>query len=376
VLISRSGLPERAAWPDWIARHGTHEETSRKLRRILDMEALGAEVAVYAADSADRPSMCEAVEDALDRFGALDGIIHGAGNTSADGFGPLSQVTPRAAQAQFRPKVEGVHVLEEVLDGRPVDFCLMLSSLSVVLGGLGLLCYASANAYLDAVAASRNQRGASPWISINWDAWQFPQDAVSGAGTGEAIAPEAGVEAFRRILGNSSRQVVVSTSDLQVRLNKWIDLETIQDQKHDGGGQGALHARPNLSSQYVEPRNDTERTIAHVWQQILGIAPIGIYDKFFELGGHSLLAIQLISELRYAFQVELSAQRLFEAPTIAQLAESIQEEIGKARAGEDDREQRRLEEMLDMVENLSEEEVVALLAKQVEFAGEVTHGGH
>jgi acyl transferase domain-containing protein len=375
VLIGRSGLPDRAQWQDWIAQHDAYDITSRRIQRVLELEKLGADVAVFAADSADSKAMGQAIQGAIERFGELHGIIHGAGNTAADGFGPLTQVTPQAAEAQFRPKAYGVHVLEDLLAGRPLDFCVMLSSLSAVLGGLGMLSYASANAYLDAVAASCSQPGAMPWSSINWDAWQFPEDNVSGAGMEEAILPEAGVEAFCRILGSASRQVVVSTSDLQARLNKWINLETLKDQKHELSDQGGLHARPNLSSEYVEPRNDTERTIAQVWQQILGVAPIGIYDKFFELGGHSLLAIQLISDLRDAFQVELSAQRLFEAPTIAQLAESIEQEISQGRAQEAEREQQRLEEMLDMVENLSDEEVADLLARHGELTEEATHGG-
>ena len=88
------------------------------------------------------------------------------------------------------------------------------------------------------------------------------------------------------------------------------------------------HARPNLSSQYVAPRTLTEQTIVQVWEELLGISPVGVFDKFFELGGHSLLAVQLISRLRSAFQVEFPVQRLFEAPTIAQLAESIEHSVG------------------------------------------------
>jgi acyl transferase domain-containing protein len=374
VLIGRGGLPDRSQWQDWIARHGPRDAVSRTIQRILVMEELGAEVAVFAADVADARAMHRAMQGAIECFGEVNGLIHGAGNTSAEGFGPLSQVTPQAAEAQFRPKAHGVYVLEELLEGRSLDFCVMLSSLSAVLGGLGLLSYAAANAYLDAVAASRNQPGATPWLSINWDAWQFPEDSVSGAGVEEAISPEAGVEAFCRILGSASRQVVVSTSDLQTRLNKWINLETIGEPQRELADRGGLHARPNLSSQYVKPRNDTERTIAEVWQQILGIAPIGIYDKFFELGGHSLLAIQLISELRDAFQVELSAQRLFEAPTIAELAQSIEQEISQVQAQEVERDQQRLEQMLNMVESLSDEEVAELLAAHGNPAEEAAHG--
>ena len=67
--------------------------------------------------------------------------------------------------------------------------------------------------------------------------------------------------------------------------------------------------------------------------------------------------------MREAFHVELSAQRLFEAPTIAQLAETIAADVQALRLAED-AEARRSEEMLQMVEALSDEEVAALLARQ------------
>jgi len=106
-----------------------------------------------------------------------------------------------------------------------------------------------------------------------------------------------------------------------------------------------------------------EKTIVGIWEQFLGVTPIGIYDKFFELGGHSLLAIQLISRLRDAFRVELSAQRLFERPTVAELAATIEADIKALRQAEEE-EAVRTEELLKMVEQLTEEEVAAILAEQ------------
>jgi acyl transferase domain-containing protein len=378
VLTGRSEFPDRPQWNDWLAAHGEDGATSRKIRRLLALEELGAEVAVFQADAADRDGMRAVIEHAVARFGELHGAIHGAGNTTASGFGPVNQLGAGGAEGQFRPKVHGAHVLEELLRGRPLDFCVLLSSLSTVLGGLGLLAYASANSYLDAFAARRNQSGSVPWININWDAWLFPEDIASGVAGGESdILPEAGVEAFRRILARAPRQVVVSTTDLQARLSKWVNLESLQEGKagrvDDDSG---LHPRPNLSTQYVAPRNEVEETIASVWQQILGVAPIGVYDKFFELGGHSLLAIQLISQLRDAFQVELSAQRLFEAPTIAELAESMEAERQRMRVEEEQREQERLAEMLQLVENLTDEQVAELLANEGgQSKGQSAHGG-
>jgi acyl carrier protein len=157
--------------------------------------------------------------------------------------------------------------------------------------------------------------------------------------------------------------VVVSPGDLNVRIDKWIRLESVRRAAATPGVTSSVHARPNLSSQFVSPRSEVEKTLAGIWESILGVGPIGIHDKFFELGGHSLLAIQLISRMRDAFQVELSAQRLFEAPTVAQLAVTIDADM-KAMRQAQEQEDARTEEMLKLVEDLTEEQVAALLAKQ------------
>lgn len=74
---------------------------------------------------------------------------------------------------------------------------------------------------------------------------------------------------------------------------------------------------------YAPPRTATEEIIASIWAELLQVERVGIDDNFFELGGHSILATQSISRIRQLFQVELSLRVHFEAPTIAQLAQSI-----------------------------------------------------
>lgn len=75
---------------------------------------------------------------------------------------------------------------------------------------------------------------------------------------------------------------------------------------------------------FVAPCTPIEEMLAGIWAEVLGIEKIGIHDNFFELGGHSLLATRVISQLREVFEVELPLRRLFEKPTVAELAKDIE----------------------------------------------------
>ncbi|MEA5617544.1 amino acid adenylation domain-containing protein [Cronbergia sp. UHCC 0137] len=78
-----------------------------------------------------------------------------------------------------------------------------------------------------------------------------------------------------------------------------------------------------LAIAYVAPRTPTEQTLAAIWQEILLVEQIGIYDNFFTLGGHSLLGIQLVARINESLQVEVPLKYLFQFPTIASLAAQI-----------------------------------------------------
>ncbi len=88
-----------------------------------------------------------------------------------------------------------------------------------------------------------------------------------------------------------------------------------------------LYARPALATDFAAPRDDLERRISAIWSDLLGIDPIGIHDSFFELGGHSLSGTLLLARLRDAYQVDVPLKTLFEAPTIAGLAQSVAQAI-------------------------------------------------
>jgi len=75
---------------------------------------------------------------------------------------------------------------------------------------------------------------------------------------------------------------------------------------------------------WTAPRNAVEEALAAVWAQVLGAERVGAHDDFFHLGGHSLLATQLAARVRAVFGIELPLSELFEAPTLAGMAERIE----------------------------------------------------
>ncbi len=324
VLVGRTPLPPEDDWPRLSAMD---DATGRRVRKLLLLKSLGAEVLNCQADVADETQMREVVAAAVRRFGSIHGVVHAAGLVGGDTFRPLADLDKEVLQRQLRPKAAGAEVLDSVLRNQSLDFCVLVSSLSAVLGALHYGAYAAANSFLDGYACHRHRESKHPLIAIDFDNW-VPPDAAEKAGsngktpTGFMMTPAEGVEALRMVLSaNAGPRVVVSTGDLAHRYDQWVRMQS-RTEVDEGRAttQGVSHARPNLSSAFVAPRDDVERTIAEIWQGLLGIDGIGVNDHFLELGGHSLMATRVLSRLKESFSVQMPMRELFEAPTVAELA--------------------------------------------------------
>ena len=340
VLVGRSAMPAESEWDEYVRSHSAADPLSRRLARLRRIQSLGGEVLIAQADASDVQAMRAAFAAAEARFGPVNGVIHGAGLVAGDAFRPLLETDEDIVTRQFQPKVLGTCVLDEILKDQPVDFCMLVSSLSAILGGLRYGAYAAANLFLDAFADRRNRTSAFPWISVNWDAWMRAEDeeqlkAAGHAVSGYVMTGAEGVDAFRRILGSEAgNQVVVSTGDLQSRIDQWVHMAALAEAPaKDEAPTVYLQARPNLQTEFVAPRTDLERTLAGIWQSLLGLERVGVNDSFFELGGDSLLGIQLTSAVKKQLGAKVSAVTLFEAPTVAALAALIQSQTANAPQG-------------------------------------------
>ncbi len=333
VLISRTGLPERAEWHEWLQRHPEEDEVSGKIRKIQSIEARGSRVLVVRADVVDGVQMRVALEHARSRFGPIHGVIHAAG-LRGDRM-TVARKTPEAAASVMAPKVSGTIALGELLQESKLDFFVLCSSLSAQVGGIGNVDYCAANAFLDAYAQKYHSE--MNVTSVNWDGWR---EVGMGAG-GEvpdylkekteqnmkfSMLPEEGIEAFDRIVGSAHSQVIVSSRALAGALQTVNVGPRANDIITDRPPQEPSHPRPALSSEYIAPGNSTEEFIAGIWRELLGMANIGIHDNFFDLGGSSLLAPSLISRVNRTFQVDLPVAALFENPTVHLLSQSVLQE--------------------------------------------------
>ncbi|MEU8301514.1 SDR family NAD(P)-dependent oxidoreductase [Micromonospora sp. NPDC048909] len=177
VLLARTGLPPREQWDDHLAVHGSDDRTGRAIAAIRRMEAAGGQVLVLAADVTDPADLRRVRAAAEEAFGGIDGIVHAAGLPG----GGMAEVKERAeAERVLAPKLAGTLALAQVFGDLPLDFVVLCSSITAVIGGFGQVDYCAANAFLDAHA--RAGRGwAAPVLSQNWGGWAEVGMAVETA---------------------------------------------------------------------------------------------------------------------------------------------------------------------------------------------------
>lgn len=331
VLLGRSTVPPRDEWVDAAKCKDQDNKLSETIRGLLEIEDLGGELMVRQADVVDPAQMTSVVKKTLERFGAIHGVIHAAG---VSGGGMLQLKTAEMAAQVLAPKVSGMQALDMALKDVSLDFLVLCSSISSILGGVGQADYSGANSFLDAYAEKRACEKGDFVVSINWDAWldvgmaaKIPKGRASSSrqfASARGIAREEGIEALARILSSSFSQVAVVTTDFATAIHDYESSLDRSGQKTFTESDPALsEVTPDGACTRLLPSDEVERRIADIWQKLLGTKQLGIYDNFFELGGDSLLGTQLLSLLRSVFHVQLPLQSLLEVPTVAGMAARI-----------------------------------------------------
>ncbi len=349
IFIEDSKFPEKDNFLQWLETHPQDDEVSCKIQQLLTLEELGAKVVLLRADTTNYEQMYQTLTS--ENVGQINGVIYSTGIKREHIFGSIPEITEVELENLLELQRRKIIVLEQVLQNVNIDFCIIFSSLSSILGGFGLGLYSAANQFVDTFINRHNQNNTLPWYIINWDKVQLdanqqgiPLEQISGSEL--AITPIEAVEVFKRVFSlKEGTQIIISTIDINARKNHTFSLDSLVKSKSTNQlDLSSRYSRPNLSNSYVAPTNELEKQITEIWQEVLGIAEIGIYDNFYELGGDSLIASQLVSRLRAKFPVDLPLRDLLLEAMIPTKQAEILEQL-----------------MLEKIEELSEEEVAVIL---------------
>jgi acyl transferase domain-containing protein/acyl carrier protein len=347
ILTGRSDFPAEENWSDWLASHSPDDRTSIKIGRLRQLRHAGAEVMVVGADVNNAEEMKRLSFQIKERFGIVNGIIHSAGIA---GGGIIAIKKESDARRVIDPKMQGTINLHAAFQSANLDFMVLCSSLSAIVGGVGQVDYCAANNFQDAFAIAHNNRYGTRYVSVNWDTWSEAGMAVDTEvpvelrhGQQEAlktgIRHAEGMQVFERILAGRFPQVLVSTKELLGRIEQLTNQQTLVKQTtefRETQQKSALHPRPKLENEYEPVSTPTEQALTEIWASLLGMEQIGIRDNFLELGGHSLLAIQLTSRMKSHFKIDFSIQSFFEAPTIKSVGELV-DQILQNQSGKENR---------------------------------------
>ncbi|MCR9073184.1 MAG: condensation domain-containing protein [Alphaproteobacteria bacterium] len=326
TLAACGGRSPRIDGPVLIT--GGHGRVGRLFADAVDLHTADAPVDIYllsrsggpqgegggrihhlTGDVGDSGSLAAALRLIMERHGRIACVIHAAGTLDPSGFGPLSGDLKRTAAVHAAAKIDGTKALVEGLAGVDLDFCLLVSSISTWLGGIGYGAYAGANAVLDAIAADQVRRG-HPWLSVALDAVA----KTDGPPDDQDLSRDDALRAFSRlltaVLDGLRGEILISATPFAPRLEKWRAAATRSK------AQGAIARADTVPGQ-------TPPSLERLWDEVLGLDDAGTNENFFELGGSSLLALQLLSRVRRSVGVEISLADFLAAPTLAGLRKTV-----------------------------------------------------
>lgn len=330
VLTGKQELPPRSQWEQL---DGVDPALSRKIRDLLELEALGAQVEAVALSLTDEQAVGEAIGRMKSSLGPIGGVLHCAGIT--DPYNPAFIRKPVSSMLEvLAPKKEGLQVLFRAVRAEPLKFFICFSSVSAIIPslGAGLSDYAMANAYMDYFAEAH--RSEAPVVSVQWPNWketgmgETKSLAYRRTGIG-SLANEEGLAILDAILAGNTGTVVLPIFGGRRQWNP----ERLLDADLGAGNQPSSPAvsapSPNGTTlAFAEGRIRSWLTAMLAEEFKMEPSELDSDTPFHEYGMNSILLAQFTVRLdRELGGVSLDPSLFLEYPTIAMLARQLTEAV-------------------------------------------------
>ncbi|MBD9358028.1 type I polyketide synthase [Methylomonas albis] len=375
----------------WMAEHGAGHLILAGRRgvtpaieaKIRGISQAGAEVSVFQVDIAKAEQTAKLLAEIATKLPALSGVIHAAGVLDD---GVLSEQTPTRFSKVLEPKLDGAWQLHRQTLALPLEFFILFSSVTSVLGAVGQANHVSANAFLDALAHQRRANGL-PALSINWGAWSEigyaarvqAGDFLKAQGMG-FIAPHDGLTALEQIFHSGSAQIAVAAIDWPSYLQRAAHSGYLANFRQEFSApqseprQAAGEFRALLQAAAVGERLGLlSRHVALQVASVLGFPTTTAIDRkqgFFDMGMDSLTSIELRNRLRSSLGCPLPSTLAFDFPNVAALVEYLANELWRPEIIDaSPAPETAVAVELESLQRLTEAEAEATLLKELEEMG-------
>ncbi|XLS30266.1 amino acid adenylation domain-containing protein [Flavobacteriaceae bacterium M23B6Z8] len=335
IIVGRSEIKVKSSFDRTEESFANQDEKAKKIARFDRLHKKYKSVYAMQADAGSLDEMNVLVNEVKNKFGRLDGIVYAAGDVGGMTLELINNINAQGLNAHLSSKKTGLEVLRQVVAEHTVDFALVISSLSSLIGGIGMIGYAAMNQYVDTMVANENARGgATKWLSVNFPYLNKQQEgdleenlALSEADqerlkfealfaknndtANTAINYEESIQLFQRMFssGNIEPQIAICPVNfpglVEKLLNPAVAADDIEDQNTT-----VLKQRPVLDVPFVAPTTEMEQRLAKIWEDVLGFE-VGLEDDFFQLGGDSLGVIRLVSNIQREFNISIEVKKVF-----------------------------------------------------------------
>jgi acyl transferase domain-containing protein len=327
AFISRSKLPDRNEWED-ILKYSTNKKITDKIKSIKEITANGSEVYLYRADVSKPEEIGPVIDEIRRECGEIRGIVHCAGIA---GGGLIADKKTADAEKVLGPKIYGTWLLHKLTEKDNPDFMVLFSSVAS-LGGIGQSDYSAANSYLDAFSLLRNKMGYRT-LAINWAPWKETGMWLEhGQKDNELFYPmctDQAIGAFNIVMGKDFKTVFIGqinfnadeTRYFRDKMSFKLSESIMEDMKSLRKLPGVRGGEMDSSIVLLGKEDEkdytaTERSVAGIWNETLGLGSIDIYDNFYELGGDSIKALRILNTINRGFSLNIKVSDLLCNPTI------------------------------------------------------------
>jgi acyl transferase domain-containing protein/NADPH:quinone reductase-like Zn-dependent oxidoreductase/NAD(P)-dependent dehydrogenase (short-subunit alcohol dehydrogenase family)/acyl carrier protein len=360
------------------------------LAAIDDMRSRGASVVTAQGDVSHRDDLERLFKEIEAGDQPLRGIIHAAGVLDD---GVLMQQEWESFDKVLAPKVSGAWLLNDLTRDWPLDFFVMFSSASAVLGSPGQANYAAANAFMDGFSHDLRSKGRNA-LSINWGPWGETgmADALTDQNKQRVLArgiqpivPDQGLQTLLLLLKKSLAQATVLPVDWTRFLQSFpkerlpVLFETISAEAGSQPSSApAENERTALKQRLLEaPESDrAELVLSFVASQaarVMGVDGDKVLDikkPFNSLGLDSLMAVELRNAIAEAVGESLPASLIYDYSTIEALSGYLLGELTGGEAADTAMEDEAMVDepdpsVADEIEGLSQEDMAKLLADKI-----------